>query len=60
VHDVIEDERDPSRILADLCLTSDSTDEEIEAVARHLDPEFPHDAIEAICVVIEAMRSTGH
>jgi hypothetical protein len=57
---MIEDERDPSRILADLCLTIDSTDEEIEAVARHLDPDAPDDAVEAIRVIIEAVRAAGY
>ncbi|KOX59171.1 hypothetical protein ADL19_05535 [Streptomyces purpurogeneiscleroticus] len=56
---MIEPDRDPAQILAALGLTIDDTDQEIEAVARVLDPEAPEDAIEAIRVVIEAVR-IGH
>ena len=54
------DGRDPAGLLADRNLTIDATDQEIEVAARHLDPEAPQDAIEAIRVVIEAVRAVGH
>nr|WP_187299737.1 hypothetical protein [Methylobacterium sp. B34] len=50
-------ERDPAHVLAALGLTPDATDQEIEAAARALDPEAPQDAVEAIRVVIEAVRA---
>jgi len=49
-----------AQVLAALGLTIDATDQEIEAAARHLDPEAPQDAVEAIHVVIEAVRAAGH
>lgn len=55
-----DDERDPSQLLAALGLTIEATDQEIEAAAHHLDPEAPGDAVEAIRVVIEAVRAAGH
>lgn len=46
-----------SEVLAALGLTIDATDQEIEAAARHLDPEAPEAAVEAIQVIIEAIRA---
>lgn len=51
---------EPAQMLAALSLTIDATDQEIEAAARDLDPEAPQDAVEAIRVVIKAVRAAGH
>lgn len=55
-----EEMRDAAEVLAALGPTIHSTDQEIEAAARHLDPEASQDAVEAIRVVMEAMRAAGH
>ncbi len=57
---MMEEMGDAAGVLAALGLTIHSTDQEIEAAARHLDPEAPQDAVEAIRVVMEAMRAAGH
>lgn len=51
-----EDLGTASEVLTALCLTADPTDQEIKAAARRLDPEAPGDAVEAIRVVIDAVR----
>lgn len=51
------DDRDAAGVLTALGLTIDATDQEIEAVAVRLDPEAPGDAVEAIRVIIEAVRA---
>lgn len=53
---MIED-RSAEQVLAVLSLMIEANDREIEAAARHLDPEAPEDAIEANHVVIEAVRA---
>lgn len=52
--------RDPAQVLAALGLKIDATDHEVADVARRLDPEAPEHAVQAIRVVIEAVRAAGH
>lgn len=55
-----DDERDPTQVLTALGLTIDATDPEILSAARRLDPEAPENAVEAIRVVIEAVRAADY
>lgn len=52
-----EVEPNASQALASLGLSTDATDERIEAVARGLDPDAPQDAVEAIRIVIDAVKA---
>ncbi|MER2198100.1 hypothetical protein [Methylobacterium brachiatum] len=48
----------PTEVLAKLGLSVDATDQEIEAVARRLDPDAVENAMEAIHVIIAAVRAS--
>lgn len=52
-----EVEPEAAQALTALGLTINATDEEVQAVARRLDPEAPQDAVEAIRIVIDAVRA---